>query len=105
MWAFSSLEEKKTNAGGFFFLVFFFFCFFFLPNGGIKRHCFAPYAFLCQMPFVQTGSLLPPVTWQQNIIRCWWEASASTAMPQISVSAIVGQHHKMGGINFESALI
>jgi len=33
-----------------------------------------------------------------------WEGSTSTAIPPTSASAIVGQHHKIGGITFGAAL-
>ena len=34
-----------------------------------------------------------------------WEGSAFTAIPPTSISNVVGQHHKLGGITFGAALI
>jgi len=56
-------------------------------------------ALLCQ-----TAPLLISVTWQQNIMGCWWEGSTSTAIPPSSASEVVGQRNKKGGITFGSAL-
>ena len=35
----------------------------------------------------------------------WWEGSASTAIPPISTSDIVGQHNKVGGITFGATCV
>jgi len=45
-------------------------------------------------PFCQTAPLLPSVTWQQHAMGYWWEGSTSAAIPPISISDAVGQHHK-----------
>ena len=47
---------------------------------------FASYALLCQMLFWQSDPLLSFVTWQQNIMECWWEVPTSTAIPPTSAS-------------------
>jgi len=35
----------------------------------------------------------------------WWEGSTSTAIPPTSISGALGQHNKIGGITFRTALI
>ena len=50
-----------------------------------------------------TTSLLPSVTWQQNVVDYWWEGSASTATPLTSTSDILGQSYKIWGITFRAA--
>jgi len=48
----------------------------------------------------QNAPLLPSVTQQQHVMKSWWEASASTAVPPTSASDVVGQPH-----NIERALL
>ena len=55
--------------------------------------------------FCQTTPLLPSVSQQQNGTECWWECSASTAIPPKSASDIVSQHNKTGDITFRAALM
>jgi len=76
----------------------------FFPPGGIQRHPFASYTFPYQTPFCHAAPLLPSVTWQQNIMECWWEGSASTSVSSTFTSDIVGQHYEIGGISFRSAI-
>ena len=57
----------------------------------------------CQATLCQTAPLLPSVTWQQSAMECWWEAS--TAVPPISASGIMGQYNQIGDITFRTALI
>jgi hypothetical protein len=35
----------------------------------------------------------------------WWEGSTSTAISTTFASDVVGQHNKIGGINFGAALV
>ena len=77
----------------------------FFPHGGIQWHTLTSYTFPCQMPFCQTAPLLPSVTRQQHVMECWWQGSASTAIPPTSTSDIGSKHHKIGGITFGTALI
>ena len=49
--------------------------------------------------------LLPGVSWQQNVTEYWWEGSASTAIPPMSASDIMGPCNEIEGINFGAALI
>jgi len=72
----------------------------FFPHGGIQLHTFASYALPCPMPFCQTAPLLSSVAQQQNLMEYWWEGSTSTAISPASASDIVGQHNKIGVINF-----
>jgi len=53
----------------------------FFLHGGIQFHRFAPPALPCQAPFCQSAPLLPSVTQQQHVMECWWEGSASAAIP------------------------
>ena len=76
----------------------------FFLHGGIQFHTFASYALPCQMPFCHTTPLLPSVTHWQNVMECWWEGSAPTAIPPTSASHTVGQHNKVGGITFGTSL-
>ena len=62
-----------------------------------------PLRFCYQVLFYQTAPLLPSVIWQQNVMEYWWKGSASTAIPPISTSDVMGQHHKIGGIIFGAA--
>ena len=48
--------------------------------------------------------LLPSVSWQ-NVMECWWEDSASTAISPPFTFDIVGPHNKIGGITSRAALI
>ena len=57
------------------------------------------------MPLCQTAPLLPSVTWQQNIMEYWWEGSTYPAVTPASVSDVVGQHNKIGGITFGAPLM
>jgi hypothetical protein len=68
-------------------------------NGVTQLHTFATYALSCQTPFCQTAPLLSSVAQQQNLMEYCWEGSTSTA------SDIMGQHNKIGGINFRVTLI
>ena len=77
----------------------------FFPLGGIQWHTFASYAPPHQMPFCQTAPLLPSATWQRRVTGCWWEGSASTAIPPTSASDLMAQRNKKGGITFEAALM
>ena len=56
------------------------------------------------MSFCQTAPLLPSVTQQQHGMGYLWESSASTSKPP-SVSDVMGQHNKIGGITFRAALV
>ena len=76
----------------------------FFLHGGIQSRTFASYALPCQMPFCQTAPLLPPITWQQHVIRYRLKDSTSTAIPPPSAPDIVGQHNKIGHISFRAAL-
>ena len=58
-----------------------------------------------QRPDIQSAPLLPSVTWQQHVTECWWEGSASAAIPTTATSDIVGWHHKTGGITFGVTLV
>jgi len=49
--------------------------------------------------------LLPSLTWQQNVTKCCWEGSASTAIPPTSASDAAGQHNKMGGTTFGAEFV
>jgi len=79
-------------------------CHFFL-YGGLQWCTFALHVLPCQTPFCPTIPLLPSATQQQNIMECWWESSACTAIPLTSTCDIVGQHSKIGGITFGAALL
>jgi len=57
------------------------------------------------MPFGQAALLLPSVTWQQNVMECRWEGSASTAILPTATCDVRGQHHKLGGITFGATVI
>ena len=52
----------------------------------------------------QTAPLLPFVTWQQHIMKYFWEHSTSIAIPPPFASDDVGQHNKIGGLTFRAAL-
>ena len=77
----------------------------FLPHEGIQWHTFASHTFPCQMLLCQTAPLLLSVIGQQNVTEYWWEGPTSTAVTPTSTSDIVGQHNKIGGITFGSALV
>jgi len=46
---------------------------------------------------------LPLCCQQQNVTGYWWEDSAPAAMPSSSMSGVVGQQNKIGGITFGAA--
>ena len=77
----------------------------FLSYGGIPLHTLPSYTPLCQTPFCQTAPLLPSVTQQQNLVGCWWESSASAAIPPASLSNALSQYHKTGGITLRATHI
>ena len=52
-----------------------------------------------------SAPLLPSVTQQQHVMGCWWEGSASTAIPPTPTSDVAYQHHKIGGITFGRAFV
>lgn len=60
-------------------------------------------AFLPVMTFCQTVYLLPCVTQQQNVMKYWWEDSASAAIPLTLTSDATDKHNKLGGITFGAA--
>ena len=49
--------------------------------------------------------LLSSVARQQSLTEYWWEGSTSTAISTTFASDVVGQHNKIGGINFGAALV
>jgi len=55
--------------------------------------------------FVRLPPLLSSVARQQNLTEYWREGSTSTAISTIFASDVVGQHNKIGGINFGAALV
>jgi len=57
------------------------------------------------MSFCQTAHLLPFVIWQQNVTEYRQESSASAAIPPTSISDVMGQDQKIGGLSFRAALI
>jgi hypothetical protein len=65
----------------------------------IQLHTFASYT-LPQMPFCQTVPLVSFIAWQENLTEYWWEGATSTAISPTSASDVMGQHNKIGGINF-----
>ena len=77
----------------------------FFPHGGIQLHTFVSYARPCQMPFCQTAPLLSSVARQQSLTEYWQEGSTSTDVSTTSASDIVGQHNKIGVINFGENLV
>ena len=79
-------------------------CVQFLLHGGNQWHSFASHTLPCQMLFCQTAALLPSVTWQQNVMECWWESSTS-AIPPPSTSDILGQHNKKEALLSEQCYI
>jgi hypothetical protein len=78
---------------------------FFIRHGGNQLHTFASYALPCQTPFCQTAPLLSSVARQQNLVEYWQEGSASTAISPASASDVMGQHNKIGGIDFGATLV
>ena len=54
--------------------------------------------------FCQTAPLLLSVT-QQHVLEYWCEGSIFSAVPPTFTSALMGQHHKMGGITFGAGFI
>jgi hypothetical protein len=77
----------------------------FFLHGEIQLQTFASYTLPCQMPFCQIASLLSSVTRQQNLREYWQKGSTSTATSPTSASDAVGQHNKIGGINFGVTLV
>jgi len=73
--------------------------------GGIQLHSFVSYALPCQTPFCQTAPLLSSVARQQNFTEYCREGSTSTAIAPTSASDVVGQHNKIGVINFRATLV
>ena len=66
----------------------------FFPRGGgevndtnLLHLLFHIRGYLVRLPL-----LLPSVTWQQNVMECWWEGSTSPAIAPTSASDVVGQH-------------
>lgn len=55
------------------------------------------------LPWIR-APLLPFVAQKQNIMECWWEGLASSAIPPPSTSDIAGQRNKKGSITFRAAL-
>ena len=76
---------------------------FFAP-GVIQFHTFASCTLSCQTPFSQAASLLPSVPQQQNWMWYCREGSISPTMPPTYSSDVMGQHSKIGGITFGTAL-
>ena len=77
----------------------------FFPHRAIWWHTFASSALPCQTPFCQSATLLPSVTWQQNVTGYWWEGSTSAAIRPASASDVVDQHCKIEGITFGAAMV
>jgi len=90
-----NVQEASMNVTG---------CNFFLP-GGIHLHTFVSYALPSQMPFCKTASLLSSVAQQQNLTEYWREGSTSTAISPTPASDFMGQHNKIGVINFGATLV
>ena len=65
----------------------------------------ASHALPYQMPFCQTAPLLPTVIQQQQVMRYWWEGSASTAIPLTSASDAVGQQDNIGSVTSNAVLL
>ena len=57
------------------------------------------------MQFCQTAPLLSSVARQQNLTEYWREGSTSTAISPTSASVVVGQHNKIGVINFGATFV
>jgi len=38
-------------------------------------------------------------------MECWWEGSASTGIPPTFAPDVVGQHNKIRGVTFRTALV
>jgi len=57
------------------------------------------------MSFCQSAALLPSIAWQQNVMEYCQEGSASTAILPTSISDVMGQDNKIGGIIFGAALM
>jgi len=70
------------------------------PHEKIQCYTFVSYALPRQSQFCQAVPLLLSIAQQQDGKECWWEGSASTAIPPASVSEDMGQHHKIGCITF-----
>lgn len=65
---------------------------------------FVSYALSHQVPLCQTTTLLPSVTWHQNVAVYWQGDSAYAARPPASTSNVVGQYHRTGGITFGATM-
>jgi len=39
-----------------------------------------------------------------RVMEYWWEGSTSAAVPPTSISDVMGEHNKIGGITFKPAL-
>jgi hypothetical protein len=75
------------------------------PHGGTQFHTFTSYALPRRTPFCQTALLLPSVARKENLTEYWREGSTSIAVSPISACNVVGQHNKIGGINFGATLL
>ena len=71
---------------------------------GIKFPIIPSNKLLCQARFCESAPRLPSVVQQQNEMEYWWEGSTSTAVQPPSASDAMGQHNKIGGTNFGTAL-
>jgi hypothetical protein len=71
----------------------------------MQLRTFASYALPCQTPFCQIDPLLSSVARQQNLTEFWREVSTSTAISPTPASDVVGQHNKIGGINFGATFV
>ena len=58
-----------------------------------------------QFCITKTAPLLPDFAQQQNFVECWQEGSNSMSIPATSISDVVFQHHKIGGIAFGAAFV
>ena len=83
---FTDIQQASMNANG---------CHFFTRSYSIPHLCFIRTS-------MSDTTVLPSVTWQQNVKEYCWEGSTSTAMPPTSTSDIVGQYYVIGNINFRA---
>lgn len=60
----------------------------------------SPYTLPHQILLCQIASLLPFVSWQQNLTETWWKGSTSIDIPPTSMSNILGKYDKIGDITF-----
>jgi len=79
----------------------------FFPHGGIQFHAIVLSALPCVTvtPLCHSAPLQPSVTQQQNGVEYGWEGSTSTVIPPTSISDVVDQRNKTGGITFGAALV